>query len=350
MSNSGLVASPSQARELYLARLRTFVREPGILFWVFGFPLLLALCLGLAFRHRGPEKWLVAVEAGPDAESTRAALAASASIEPSISTAIDAGRRLDHGEVVLVVRPGVAPSLSFDATRPGATAAASAVRDALERAAGRKDVLAVAVVPVTAPGRRYIDFLIPGLLGMGLLGGGLWGVGYEIVGMRVKRLLKRFTATPMSRPLFLGSFVVHRLAIAVVETAFLLTFGYVLFDVEVHGSIVGVFATALLGGVAFAGLGLAIASRARNLETANGLMNAATLPMWMLSGVFFATSNFPEWMRPLIDALPLTALNDALRAQMGDGASLFACAGPLGILAAWGVVSYAVALRWFRWQ
>ena len=350
MSDSHLVASPNQARELYLARLRTFIREPGILFWVFGFPLLLALCLGLAFRNRGPEKWPVVVEAGPAAESTRKALGASPSIEPSISSPADAQRRLDHGEVVLLVRGGPAPTLSFDATRPGATAAAAAVRDALERGAGRADVLAVAVAPVTAPGRRYIDFLIPGLLGMGLLGGGLWGVGYEIVGMRVKRLLKRFTATPMSRPLFLGSFVVHRLAIAVIETAFLLTFGRLLFDVEVHGSIVGVFATAVLGGVAFAGLGLAIASRARNMETANGLMNAATLPMWMLSGVFFATSNFPDWMRPVIDALPLTALNDALRAQIGDGASILDCAGPLGILVGWGVVCYAAALRWFRWQ
>ena len=350
MSDTLLVASPNQARELYLARLRTFIREPGILFWVFGFPLVLAVCLGLAFRSRGPEKWAVVVEAGPAAEATRAVLAASASIAASVSSPADAVRRLDHGEVVLLVRGGEAPTLSFDATRPGATAAAAAVRDALERAAGRKDVLSVAVSPVTAPGRRYIDFLIPGLLGMGLLGGGLWGVGYEIVGMRVKRLLKRFTATPMSRPLFLGSFVVHRLAIAVVETAFLLTCGWLLFDVEIHGSIAGVFATALLGGVAFAGLGLAIASRARNMETANGLMNAATLPMWMLSGVFFATSNFPDWMRPVIDALPLTALNDALRAQIGDGASLFACARPLGVLAAWGVAAYAGALRWFRWR
>ena len=350
MNEVPLVAAPGQARELYLARLRSFIREPGILFWVFGFPLLLALCLGLAFRERGPEKWPVAVEAGPTAEATRAALGAPGSIAPTVEPALDAQRRLDRGEALVLVRGGRTPVLAFDATRPGASAAAAAVREALERAAGRQDVLEIGVAPVTAPGRRYIDFLIPGLLGMGLLGGGLWGVGYEIVGMRVKRLLKRFTATPMSRPLFLGSFVAHRLGIAVVETAFLLTFGRLLFDVEIHGSLPGVFATAILGGLAFAGLGLAIASRARNLETANGLMNAATLPMWLLSGVFFATSNFPDWMQPVISALPLTALNGALRAQMGDGASLLDCAGSLGILAAWGVVSYAVALRWFRWQ
>lgn len=350
MSDDGLVPAPRQAKELYLGRLRAFVREPGVLFWVFGFPLLMSVALGLAFRGKGPEKWPVAIEEGPAAEATKTALSASPHLTASTLSADEARRRLDRGEVLLVVRGGEAPSLAFDATRPGASAAAAAVRDALERAAGRHDVLTVADAPVTAPGRRYIDFLIPGLLGVGLLGGGLWGVGYEIVAMRVKRLLKRFAATPMSRPLFLGSFVVHRLAIALVETAFLLGMGRLLFDVEVHGSLVGVVATALLGGLAFAGMGLAIASRARNMETANGLMNVATLPMWLLSGVFFATSNFPDWMRPAVAALPLTALNDALRAQIGDGASFAACAGPLSILAAWGLVSYAFALRFFRWQ
>ncbi len=350
MSGDGLVPAPSQARELYLGRLRGFLREPGVLFWVFGFPLLMAIALGLAFRSRGPEKWTVVVEAGPAAETTQQALAASPLLASSIVSADEARRRLDRGEALLVARGGPTPSLAYDATRPGTAAAAAAVRDALERAAGRRDTLTVADAPVTAPGRRYIDFLIPGLLGVGLLGGGLWGVGYEIVSMRVKRLLKRFAATPMSRPLFLGSFVAHRLSIALVETAFLLGFGRVLFGVEVHGSLVGVVATALLGGLAFAGMGLAVASRARNMETANGLMNVATLPMWLLSGVFFATSNFPDWMRPIVAALPLTALNDALRAQIGDGAAFLDCGGPLAILVAWGVASYAFALKWFRWQ
>ena len=351
MSDDGLVPAPRQAVELYLGRLRAFVREPGVLFWVFGFPLLLATGLGLAFRGQGPERWPVVVEDGGGAEATQRALAASPLLAVAVAEPAQARRRLDRGEAVLVVHGDArAPTLAFDATRPGATAAAAAARDALERAAGRADVLDVVEAPVTAPGRRYIDFLIQGLLGVGLLGGGLWGVGYEIVSMRVKRLLKRFAATPMSRPLFLGSFVAHRLSIAILETAFLLTVGRLLFGVRVHGSLLGVFATALLGGTAFAGIGLAIASRARNMETANGLMNAATLPMWLLSGVFFATSNFPDWMRPVVELLPLTALNDALRAQIGDGASLLSCARPLGVLAGWGIAGYTLALRWFRWQ
>jgi ABC-type multidrug transport system permease subunit len=238
----------------------------------------------------------------------------------------------------------------FDPKRPGAHAAAEGAKAALERAAGRRDVVAPREVTVSAPGRRYIDFLIPGLLGMSLMSGGVWGVGWALVQTRIRRLLKRMVATPMNRGAFLLSFGLHRLVVSVVEIAFLLAFGRIAFGVEIHGSYGAVLVVALSGVLSFSGIGLLVASRAQNVETANGLMNLATLPMWVFSGVFFATTNFPDWARPAIDALPLTALNDGLRAVVNDGASLAACAAPIGVMLAWGVGCFLIALRFFRWQ
>lgn len=339
--------------QLWLSREREFLREPGVLFWVFGFPVLLAVALGIAFRSRGPETSAVLL-AIPRTGSHPAGLSTALSAAPLLTVRegdVEAARaRFEKGEALVLVIPGDPPTLEFDPSRPGARAAALAVRDAIERAAGRKDVAAVREVLVNAPGHRYIDFLIPGLLGMSLMSGGIWGVGWGVVNLRIKRLLKRLASTPMGRSQFLLSFLLHRFVVALVESAFLLAFGWIAFGVEIKGSVPAVLFVALLGAASFAGLGLLVGCRARNAETANGLMNLATLPMWLLSGVFFSTSNFPDWMRPAVDALPLTALNDALRAGIGEGAPPTAVLTQLGVLAIWGVASFVLALRWFRWQ
>lgn len=349
MSDTPLVAPPSQFGQLYLARLRDFVREPGVLFWVFGFPVLLAVALGLAFREKGPERVPVLVVEGAAADATAAAVGASPLLEVRRVAAAGASDALRRGEGLVVVTPGAPPTLAHDPSRPGASVAVALVTDALERAAGRRDTLAPRVERTDAPGRRYIDFLAPGLVGMTLMGGGIWGVGYALVSMRVRKLLKRLAATPMSRWTFLGSFLLHRVVLAAVEIAFLLAFAWLAFGVAVTGSWLAVAVVGLLGTLAFGGLGLLIASRARNMETASGLMNLASLPMWLLSGVFFSTGNFPGWMRPVVKALPLTALNDGLRAVVLDGAGLASVGVEVGILAAWTAATFALALRWFRW-
>jgi ABC-type multidrug transport system permease subunit len=350
---------PNPWVQLWLSREREFLREPGVLFWVFGFPVLLAVALGLAFRGRGPEKAAVVVEGVPasarpaareEAERARAALAASDLLDVRAEEPAAARARLERGEALVLVTPGSEPGLSFDPSRPGARAAAALVRDALERAAGRKDLAPVRETAVAAPGRRYIDVLLPGLLGMSLMSGGIWGVGWALVNLRIKRLLKRLVATPMRREALLASFLAHRLIVATVETAFLLAFGRIAFDVEVRGSYVTVWLVALVGAASFSGLGLLVGCRAKNAETANGLMNLATLPMWILSGVFFSAANFPDAMRPFVDALPLTALNDALRAVIGEGASLASLGMPLAVLAAWGLGTFGLAMKAFRWR
>jgi len=338
--------------QLTLARFREQLRQPEVLFWVFGFPLLLAVALGLAFRNRPPDVVRVAVEdvAGGGADSLARALGEGRGLRAVVLPPAEAARRLRQGSVALVVVPGTPIVYRFDSTRTESRIARLVADDALQRALGRRDARAVVDRTEMARGARYIDFLIPGLLGLNLMGTGMWGMGYAVVDARKRRLMKRLMASPMRRSQYLLSFIVARLVMLGPETVVLIGFGMLAFGVPMRGSVLDFAGLVVLGAVCFAGLGLLTASRARTTETANGLMNLVMLPMWILSGVFFSSANFPAAMQPLIQALPLTALNDALRAVMLDGARLGAVAVPAAICAGWGLVSFAVALRIFRWS
>jgi ABC transporter DrrB family efflux protein len=258
---------------------------------------------------------------------------------------------LRHGRVDLVVVPGLEGfEYRFDASRTESRVARLAVDDALQRAAGRVDPWPTHDIDVQERGSRYIDFLIPGLLGLNLLSTGLWGVGYMVVRMRKDRLLKRYSASPIPRGRFLLGFMLGRLVFLAAELPLLLGFAWLVFRVPVRGSLVLLAGLAVLGAFAFTGVGLLIASRARTTEAVTGLMNLASLPMWILSGVFFSADNFPDAMQPFIDALPLTALVDAMRGVMLDGATLASIGGEVAIVAAWGILSLLLAVRIFRWQ
>jgi ABC-type multidrug transport system permease subunit len=179
---------------------------------------------------------------------------------------------------------------------------------------------------------------------------GLWGVGFSIVQARTRKLLKRLIATPMRRGDYLLAQILARMTFLIIEAGVLLAFGRFAFGVPMRGSWVLVVATIVLGALSFAGVGLLAASRARTVEGLSGLLNLVILPMWVLSGVFFASTNFPDALQPFIQALPLTALNDALRAVMLEGASVREIAGELALLGAWGSGSFGLALRLFRWM
>jgi ABC-2 type transport system permease protein len=335
--------------ELTLARFRLFLREPSAMFWTFGFPVILSVALGIAFRNRPPDAMRVAVEEGARADAVLAALASpqlkAVALEPD-----EARRELRSGKVVLVVVPGAPVTYRYDETRPEGRLARAAVDDRLQRAAGRRDPVATTDEQLKDPGSRYIDFLIPGLLGMNLMSSSMWGIGYLIVEMRTKKLVKRLLATPMRRGDFLLSFVIMRSLFVLIEVPVLFAFGWAVFGVQIAGSISLLFALSLLGALAFAGLGLLVASRATNTQTVGGLMNLVMMPMFVGSGVFFATTNFPDAMQPYLRALPLTAMNDALRAVANQGAGLREIMSPVLVLCAWGLVSFAAALRIFRWR
>jgi ABC-type polysaccharide/polyol phosphate export permease len=340
-------------RALILVRFREFFREPEAVFWVYIFPILLATGLGIAFRsqpaERVPVGWAGWTGARPE---LLAALERDSGFSVTrFDDSVSAARELRNGRVALVVVPG-ADSIYYrlDDTRPEAAAGRLRADDALQRAAGRTDPLATGSEIVRERGSRYIDFLLPGLLGMNLMGSGMWGSGFAIVDARKRKLLKRLAATPMSRSDYLASFLLAQLVLLVLEVGSILVFGVLAFGVPVRGSLATLGLVCAVGSLAFGGLGLLAAARPRTIEGASGLMNFIMLPMWVLSGVFFSASRFPEVVQPLIRALPLTALVDALRSIMLEGASLAGVGTELTVLTVWLAVSFGLALKLFRWQ
>jgi ABC-type multidrug transport system permease subunit len=343
--------------QLTLARFREFFREPAAIFWVYVFPLILAFLLGLAFSEKPVPPSSVDVQLDPASpaatEKIRAALAADPRIAVEVQDESACRRRLRSGKTDLVVVPrpetAIGYEFVFDRSRSESVLARSTAACALLHAA-HPDLPHAPEVAVLEPGGRYIDFLIPGLLGINLLGGGLFGVGFVTADMRVRKLLKRFQATPMRRSDFLLSLMSSRLCFTLVEVTLLLGFAYLVFDIRVRGNPAALAVLIAVGGASFAGLGLLVGSRARTIETISGLVNAVMLPMYVLSGVFFSASRFPESAQPLIQALPLTVLNNGLRAIMNEGASWDALPYPLLVLGIWGGISFALALRIFRWR
>jgi ABC-type multidrug transport system permease subunit len=347
--------------QLVMARLREFYREPEAIFWVYGFPILMVVALGIAFRSKPVERVTVDVEAGPHAQKIHDDLLALS--EPGVLEFVvqihdepKAHQRLRTGKTDLVVSvPPDASALThqyhLDKTRAESRLARTAVHEALQNAAGRKE--AVPTLPDREPtdvGSRYIDFLVPGLLGMSLMGGGLWGVGFVIVDMRIRKLLKRFLATPMRRSHFMLGIMISRLAFMVPEVVVLLLFSWLVFGVVVHGNILAVLALVFVGAFTFSGIGLLIASRAKTIEAVSGLMNLTMLPMWLLSGIFFSADRFPDAAQPFIKALPLTPLITSLRAVMLEGEPLATQGVEIAILLGWGLVTFVLALKWFRWN
>jgi ABC-2 type transport system permease protein len=341
--------------ELTKARLREFFREPGMIFWVFGFPIVMAVGLGLAFRSQPPEKPAVAVLA-PDGAASDAAGPARALLGSAVLAAVsaseeDALRGLARTRYALVVDlRGREPVYRYDPVSSSARLARALSDAELQRAAGRRDVLSPRDEPQTVPGTRYIDFLLPGLIGLNIMGSSVWGVGYSLVVARKRKLLRRFAVTGMRRSHYLLSYFFSRLVFLGLELGVLVAFGALAFGTSIQGSVLGLLLGSLIGAAAFAGLGLLIGARVDNTEVATGWMNFIQLPMWVLSGAYFTNERFPEWMQPFIQALPLTALVDALRLIYNEGATLGRILPELAILLAWALLGFTISVRTFRWQ
>ncbi len=340
----------SPLRSLVTTRFRESLRYPETIFWTFLFPALLAGVLGIAFRGEAGAPSVVVVSAGEGAQRVAAALAPDNAVRAFVLPGPEAEHRLRTGRATVLVVPGSPLVYRYDPARPESRLARERVDRAIQRASGRLDPAPARDDPVTEPGARYIDFLVPGLLGMNLMGGGLWGIGWVVVEMRIRKLLKLQLTTPMPRRDFLLSHVLVRLAYIPLEIVPLLLIAWLLFGVTTAGSLAGLTFVAVIGAVSFAGLGTLVASRANTTTTISGLINLCTFPMIVLSGVFFSTSRFPDAVQPAIRALPLTALIDALRAVMVDGASVASQGPELLVLVAWGAASFVVALRIFRWS
>ncbi|MGD0047803.1 MAG: ABC transporter permease [Bryobacteraceae bacterium] len=334
--------------QLTLVRFLEFTREPEALFWVFVFPILLAAGLGIAFRNRPADVLKIATVTPQLAQSLRQEKLLDVAELPAAA----AEEALRNGKIALLAVPAPEGGVvyRYDDTNPEGRTARMLADRAVQRAAGRIDPVASSDHFMREPGSRYIDFLIPGLLGMNLMGSAIWGMGFAIVDARRKKLMKRLVATPMPRHSYLLSFLLSRLLLLVVEVGVLLGFGAVVFGVPVRGSLLDLGLLCVLGSLSFSALGLLIASRARTIEAASGLMNTVMMPMWIVSGVFFSAQRFPELVQPIIKALPLTAAIDALRMNMLQGASLAHLAPQMGVLAGWLIVCFGLALKLFRWR
>ena len=334
--------------QLTLVRFREFVREPEALFWVFVFPILLAAGLGIAFRNRPPEVLRIAAVSPALAQS----LQQEKLLDVQQLDAAAAEQALRNGRVALVAELGSngAVEYRYDETNPDGRNARLLADGAIQRAAGRVNPISTSDRLMRETGSRYIDFLIPGLLGMNLMGSAIWSMGFAIVDARRKKLLKRLVASPMPRPYYLLSFLLSRILMLVIEVGVLVGFGVYLFHVPLRGSLWSLAAVCVLGSFSFSALGLLLASRARTIEAASGLMNVVMMPMWIASGVFFSSQKFPNAMQPFIKALPLTAVIDALRSNMLQGLNLGQLASQIVVIAFWMVICFALALRLFRWR
>ena len=334
--------------QLTLTRIREFLREPEAVFWALLFPILLTTGLGIAFRNRAADVVSVA--------ATDPAMANVLGGQPGLAATVyapEAGRvALRTGKVALLATRGSDGSaiFEFDDTNPDARAARALANEAVQRAAGRTDPVAVQDRVLREAGSRYIDFLVPGLVGLGIMSNALWGLGFSIVDARRRHLTKRLLATPMPRRDYLLSYLLWRMLILWVEVGVPVGFGVVAFGVPVRGRLVDLVVLCVLASLSCSALGLLLASRARTIEGISGLVNLVQVPMWILSGVFFSARRFPAALQPFITVLPLTAMVDALRAHMLQGASLAQVGPQIAVLGTWLIVCFALALKLFRWR
>jgi len=333
--------------QLTATRFRLFLREPEAIFWTYAFPIIMAVGLGLAFRNRPPDKLQVAATTPQLAQALAGdkTLTAATMDESSGTKSLGTG-----GILLLAIQKPDGVIYKYDETNPDARSARLLADHAVETAAGQSQPVHATNELVHEKGSRYIDFVVPGLLGMNLMGPAIWGLGFAIVEARQKKLLKRMVASPMPRWQYLASFLFSRLVMLLIETILFVGFAALAFGVPLRGSLWELAFLCVLASLSFSALGLLIASRARTMEAASGLMNFVMLPMWILSGVFFSASRFPAVIQPFVRALPLTAANEALRGNMLQGMNLGQLIAPIGVLLFWLVVPFIVALRIFRWR
>jgi ABC-2 type transport system permease protein len=350
MNNAARGGAHHPLVELTLARLREFVREPEALFWSFFFPIVMSVAMAIAFPSRGSQPARIGVPPGAPSEMLRKTLSSSPGVIVRDVPAEEELRQLREGDVHVIVRPGDPPTYRFDPDREESRIARLVVDDVLKRAAGRSDPWEAHEDAVAIPGSRYVDWLIPGIVALGIMNNSMWSIGFMTVQMRLRKLLKRLAASPMRKWEFLLAQVLARLLFLAPEVAVPLIFGAIAFAMPVRGPIIAIAIVALLGALAFGSIGLLVGSRVRTLEAISGLMNLIMVPMWVLSGVFFSSSNFPEVVQPFIRVLPLTALVDALRGVVLEGASLGGIRLELMALVVWAIVPFSIGLRIFKWR
>jgi ABC-type multidrug transport system permease subunit len=359
--------------KLIAIRYKEFIREPGIVFWTIIFPILMAWGLGMAFTGNGDLPTSIAlIESQHTTNNTFQEFLESASTQTNEEGNTFFAKKLDNEELgtstfhfyptdsagaVQMLKQGKSQltlkekpdSLIyiFDPHNSEAKLAYLVLNAAIENKQTRHTMAEIR--PLTTVGTRYIDFLVPGLLALGVMNSFLWGISYALIDMRVKKLMRRLVATPMKKSHFLISHFFARISLAFVEAFILIGFSKYFFDIKLEGSWVAFFLIFLAGNLAFTGIGVLISSRTSNSRVGTGLINVISLPMTILSGIFFSYHNFPDSIVKIIELLPLTILADNIRSVFIEGAGVVQVLPGTIILTSLGLVLFTIGLRIFKW-
>ncbi len=349
-----------------------FLRNRQALFWTFFFPVLLMGLLGIVFgRGFGGDFNLAVVKlddgmvANVMVQAFKNADGVNVSVTDSEQEAL---KKLEDGAVqgVLVLPPDLQQGFAgqggttrlpfrYDNSDMATAGQVVGITQQIVESVGNEIAkvqpkLGILPTGVKAASLDYLDFLVPGIVALSIMQTAIFGVGGTLVTYKEKGVLRRLRATPLPMRSFMGSNVLLRILISLVQMVIVLAVGILLFDVTVNGSLLVVSIVAIIGSACFVSLGFVIAAVSKNMEVAQALMNVIQTPMMFLSGIFFPMNNAPAWIQPIVKILPLTYLADALRAVLIDGAGLWAVRWDLAILLAVTGVFVLIAWRFFRWE
>jgi len=377
------IFSFNQFRQLTSALFRELIREPGILFWGFLFPILMSLGLGLAFTKKSDtiRKVAIITESGSQESSIENAPldvflnnnckrnGDTTSTEWNFRYEIKDDKLgnsiflfyymkwevgmilLKRGTINLLLSSSEdSVSYHFDPMNSDAELTYLKLSSAIGRNNSAQETGNSEIRPMTVTGTRYIDFLVPGLISLGVMMSCMWGISYGIIEKRSKKLLRRLVATPMKKSHFLMALITVRITMNFLESVILLLFSLLVFRISVQGSITALILLYLAGNISFSGIAIFVSSHTSNTEVGNGLINFVVTPMMVLSGIFFSYQNFPEWSLPVIKNLPLTMLTDGIRSVFNEGAGYNEVALPILILTLTGIVFFTAGLKIFKWH
>jgi ABC-2 type transport system permease protein len=354
------------------ANVRSYMRDRAALFWTLAFPLIFIFMFGFIFQEGGQSRLTLGwsdEDGTPTASQLREAFAAQEGTEMVDAAKTDALEKMRQGDVdaVIVVPAGYGAAVAAGAAGSGGPTSVLVYTDpsrsnlvasvyqavgavlGVVNLGGRPPLVVPQPETLQTENLNFISYFVPSMLGLSVMQVGIFAA-IPLVADREKLILKRLAATPLRRWQLVGSNVLMRLLIALVQSVIIVAVGVAVFGVEITGSLLLAAAFVALGAMAFLALGYVIASFAKTEDAANGMTSVVQFPMMFLSGTFFPIDQMPEFLRAIARVIPLTYLADALRQVMVGGAAfapLYVCAA---VLAAWLIGCFFVASRTFRWQ
>ncbi len=361
--------------QLILVRFREFVREPGVVFWSVIFPVSMAWVLGVAFSKKGElvqtiavvqndsrrndklREFLAGTKAVTDTASGDTTGYLKEIVNEKIGKSIYRFLSTSWDSAILMVKRGQTAVMIkesedslyyyFDPKSTEARLNYLIISSSINDEAFKYETASIR--PLVTAGTRYIDYLVPGLIALGIMNSILWGISYTLIEMRSRKLMRRMIATPMKKSHFLISHFTSRLSLTIIEAFILITFSWFYFRLSVQGSVIALIMMFLAGNICFTGIAVLISSRTSSSNIGNGLINFVSMPMMILSGIFFSYHNFPDFIIPVIQKLPLTILADSIRSIFIEGSGVKDIFPEFIVLSAIGLLFSFLGLRIFKW-